>query len=124
MCISDWRLGRLIRSVSTPFSTAAGTGLVYGRNPQRVGVTILMTTPDPGSGGAFTIAFDGGGAGALPAENAPHSFTLQSHGDLPTRAFVLAAGSAAGAGIVIEHFMPESYLQAGLDEFKRQNNIQ
>jgi hypothetical protein len=48
---------------------------------------------------------------------------LVSDGDLPTKDFAIAPGINPGYVTVIEHFLPEAYLSAALEQFNSQYHL-
>lgn len=46
-------------------------------------------------------------------------WSLQTHGDLPTKSWRLYNTSGAGTVVVVEFILPTSIIAAGLDEFRR-----
>lgn len=142
MCIGDWRLGRLIKTIITPFDTTAGLNCIILPSRQRVGLTIMG-----GSGVELALTFSEGG-GPLPAavaglgnldENFPigllidgvdgayltafsgyFHITMATHGELPTKRFVLNTEIQPARGLHIQYTMPEEYLAAALESFKQE----
>ena len=107
----------------TAISLALGATLTIPANKNRVGITFLQSavaattfmTVDVNGIISFIVV---GGTGPI------RHFTLVKHGDLPMARFLLTGGSAVTfTGLTIEYFLPEDYLTAGLDEFKRRYNV-
>lgn len=123
MCISDWRIGRLITSVTHNLATMVTPSIILPPNRQRVGVSFFglgfsdVNDPD------FLVTMPDGSLIAINRGLPYLHLTLQSHGDLPTRQFTITDPSDSDNGTVIEYFMPEQYLSAALDSFRREYNF-
>ena len=122
MCIGDWRLGRLIRSKITTANLTTGMSISIPADHNRVGVIAgignqqsLLSTYARLSVDGTVIFFLGNG---IPAA----TFTLATHGELPTRAFSIVSIGATTIASFVEFFMPEEYLAAGLEEYKRERD--
>jgi len=121
MCVGDWRLGSIIRSVPRSLSLTNAQTLTLGKNSERVGVAI-MSNVQSGSN-QLSITIDGVGTFSIGSSTAQTQYkaTLQSDGDLPMRQWILTGASvAAYAGLLIEYFLPRNVIGAVLEEFKRQ----
>jgi len=123
MCISDWRIGRLIRSVSSTQTPGIGASATLPRNPQRVGLlisaqsTLAISTHYPIiSVAGVVISWMRNGDNAM-------MFTMQQYGDLTTRDWSVLTPTAATVLSFTEFFLPEEILAAGLEEFKRSLNL-
>lgn len=116
MCISDWRIGRLIRPIGHVVDLAAT--LTLQANFQRVGLrfSVSSSTAIP-LGNIIRIAFDGTMEVYLPDTQGSLLMTLQSDGDLPTRQITVTLIAGSDKYSVIEYIMPEAYLAAGLEHF-------
>ena len=119
MCVSDWRLGRLVRSQNTQASTAAGTGLVYLPNRNRIGITLSLTIGGVSAANSMIVTFDNGAIFLITHGNPNIHMTLCTHGDFVNRGFVVSAGAVLTTLTVVEYFLPEEVLAAGLNEFRR-----
>lgn len=119
MCISDWRLGRQIRTQITAFSLTTAQVQQLAANPQRVGVTFGLTVPTTGALAAAVVRIGGIEHRSLSTENPSYHITLATHGELPTLACAVVSKAGTMTGSIIEYFLPEEVIQAGLDEFKR-----
>lgn len=112
MCMGDWRLGRLIRSVGRNL-IVAGTGpTLVAANQQRVGITFCAF---PNAGNTLTINVRKAGAlvaslSDLGSINMLQHFTLMSHADLPTYEFT-AVLAVAGNVDIIEYILTEEALR-------------
>jgi hypothetical protein len=115
MCISDWRLGRLIRSQTTSAALTVGQTLILPPNAQRVGVILSNSIGTLGSANSATVAIGGVNCflicGALP----PLSLTLKDYGDLITKQIVLTCGTTAATIFATELFLPESVLSEAIE---------
>lgn len=119
MCVGDWRFGRLIRSQQTAFDTAAGTGLVYPANNNRVGIFIAAQNPAASVVASVVVTVDGKFFCLMTAGSNIGLFTLETVGDLVTKRWVISQATVAATGGTTEWFLPEEVLQAGIEEFKR-----
>lgn len=123
MCISDWRIGRLIRSVGTVWNTGSGVGVNIPPNKQRVGLTFAADANGAAVSAAAILTFTGGGVLVIGNGRAMTHITLLTHGDLPTRGGIITTVVSLSTGAWIEYLLPEECLAAGLEEFKRQYGI-
>jgi len=116
MCINDWRAGRLITSQFNSFDISA-VATTIRPNRQRVGIIISAAEALTGAD-IVPITIGGILVDALGAFNVSRiKWTLDSDGDVPTRQFVIGPGAGVALVGVIQLFMPESYLAAGVDQF-------
>lgn len=122
MCVSDWRLGSLVRSVIRTFSVTSAQTFTIAANQERVGLTIAAFASS--AIGSPLISIDG--LSGLIIGGSTYTFplhiTMQTHGDLPTHAFSGTGSNAVtpATGVIIEYFLPRSVIGAMLEEFKRQ----
>jgi len=119
MCIGDWRLGRLVRSVGRTVIPSDGDTDRFGPSRQRVGLTFEVHLPTPVVNSACLITFTNGQRLLVGAGTNSLHVTIATHGDLPTYGFTVDLLTTGVTCTVIEYFAPEEYLQAGLDEFRR-----
>lgn len=119
MCIGDWRLGRLIRT--NAYSQTPGIGGTYTvrANPQRVGLTIQSFQTTTILVQSPSIAVDNVTVVFLPPTNTIFHCTFLAYGDLPTRKFDITTPGAATVLGIIEYTLPEEFIAAALEEFKR-----
>lgn len=123
MCVGDWRLGRLIRSQGTDFSTSVASQLTFQRNAQRVAVMIAIDPLFAMSTGVTELTFDNLAVVTVNFYNPMSIISLQTHGDLPTHKFTIAASEDVVTGTITEFFMPEHYLAAALKQFESDYNV-
>lgn len=115
MCLHDWRAGRLIRrQVST--ANISITPFTIPQDNTRVGLMISVISAMT-FGQAASITVDGVLASGLTIGASVYDVSLATHGDLPTREHIVSVIAALTDIGVIELFMPEDYLSAGLNEF-------
>jgi len=122
MCIGDWRLGRLIRRKITTANLTTGLSISIPEDRQRVGVIAgigsqqaLLTSYARVLVDGTVILFLGNGVSSA-------TFTLVTHGELPTRPFSIVSVGATTIASFVEFFMPEEYLSAGLEEYIRERD--
>lgn len=125
MCISDYRIGRHIRSVQTPYNTTGAAVTNIGSNPQRIGISFFAGAPisavtswvyiqSAAQGGTLaSIAY-------LTLNIYKQEFDIRFHGDLVQRPWAVIPGNGNLAGTIIEYMLEESVLKSFLEEFKRQ----
>ena len=103
----------------TAISLALGATLEFPPNKSRVGISFFQSSSTTAS--VATVAVNGILSFNVVGGNAPQRhFTLQDYGDLPMLRFLMTGATATPfTGLVVEYFMPEEYLAAGLDEFRR-----
>lgn len=119
MCVSDWRIGRLIRTQATAFDSTVPTGLTYNPNRQRVGI-LIVPTPSAFAVTQVVIAtFLNGTKIVFDATAQAKLLSMQEFGELTTFGFTLTVVGTITTGVVTEFFLPEEIIQAGLDEFRR-----
>lgn len=119
MCLQDLRLGRHIRSVIQVANLTAAQSVTIGANQQRVGIMIAMIDQAPTSNSVGIVSIDGIQVASINSASGPLLFLMTTHGDLPTRGFVI---NGAGLGVDIsmtEFIASEEVLSALYDEFKR-----
>lgn len=124
MCMTDWRIGRLVRSVTTQFSLPQLTQANVVQNMQRIGWDLSPNSPmtfqvdslGP-SIGLARVVVNGKNTFLITQTSLEISVRLTTHGDLPTKPFVISNFDADNAFNLTEYFMPEEYLEAGLNSF-------
>lgn len=122
MCISDWQIGRFIRSVSTQHVDANAAPVVLPANRQRVAVMFVFDAAAIAATGRYEVVV--GGAHVIDSQlfALPTIFTLKDHGDLPTKRFsVTGTVSPAPLGIT-EWFLPEDVLDSFVSKLKLGSN--
>lgn len=119
MCIGDWRLGAVIRSVVSEKLTLATTSTIILANNTRVGITIGLAIPGATTASYGTVKPEGLQLVLLNSSHPFVHFTLATHGDLSFRSFTLTAANINCQFGIVEYFMPEEYLRVGIEEFKR-----
>ncbi len=121
MCIQDWRLGRLIRASHSMQSPTIIAPFTLQRNHNRVGVLAVMETVTTSTAATLLITIDGVNIGLLSIQSPTLMMTLATYGDLPTQQIVFT-GPALGFDVgITEFFLPEKTIQAGLEEYNREN---
>ena len=122
MCIGDWRLGRLIRSKITTANLTTGLSISIPADRNRVGVIAGMGNQQALLTGYTRLLVDGTVIFFLGNGTPSATFTLATHGELPTRAFSILSVGATTIASFVEFFMPEEYLSAGLEEYIRERD--
>lgn len=117
MCLSDWRLGRLIRTKARLVTSAASPGTIINADQQRVGISFCLNNPDVTLPSNVDIFIDGVCAFNLSAADPYRKLTLANDGDMPTRQFGISTVSISNIVRVVEQWLPENVLSAGLAEF-------
>jgi len=120
MCISDWRIGRLIRSetkIHTPGIGATGT---TPANQNRIGILFASLYNNVTVTQWPLLLLDGVQIDILTQNERWRLYTIAKHGNLPMRSWGITTNIAANSVAVTEFFLPESYLAAGIEEFMRQ----
>ena len=109
MCVGDYKLGRLVRSIVRQGLFNVGGEITLLRNPDRVGVTIF-----PPSSANIQITIDQPAGLTTSAFMEPThdlwNFNLLTHGDLPTREWHIIKLTGQGNIMVIEFTLPETVL--------------
>lgn len=122
MCVSDYRLGSLIRSVIRAYSVTNAQTFTIPTNQERVGLTICPAAVT--ANGVTIVSIDGTAGIAVGGSTYtfPWHITTQTHGDLPTHAFSGTGVNAVtpATGLIIEYFLPRKVIGAMLEEFQRQ----
>jgi hypothetical protein len=119
MCMQDWRVGRLVTNQKSTSTNLLVTPIAVTANQQRVGIGFSIINATFANDPSVAIIHGSVFVGALTALQPSQLWLLTTHGKLVTEPFALAALSGTPGGVVIEYFMPEEYLAAGVDEFKR-----
>jgi hypothetical protein len=119
MCIEDWRLARLVRSVQQAQTIAANGTFTLAANMQRVGLTVGSVGTAISSLAQITIAVNGIGFWSLKQNETYFHATIVTHGDLVTKSWAFTPIAFSPVLGITEYLMPEGYLQAGLEEFER-----
>lgn len=121
MCVGDWRLGRnircVVREMITPLSSAT---VLLPASQQRVGIRFnILTTGD--SFQVFVVTPDGvRNIASLGTVVQTAFFTVLEHGNLPMLNFSVLDQFGAQAIVgVQEFFLPESVLNAPVEQFER-----
>lgn len=117
MCVSDWRLGRFLRSDSTLFSITSGNTGSLALGDDLVGLNICLQAPGASAAtGAIVLA--GGNAVAFLNNNLCQvMYTLPIHGDLLRKAWTLQASGQNITGSVTAWYLPKEVLNEELDRF-------
>lgn len=116
MCISDWQLGRLVRSLDHYLDLDAAT-IIIPPNTQRVGLFIscLAEVPDTWVRLRFNDAI--GDWHNLAANDRWIMFTLREHGDIVQKEVRFNTSNAPEYVLIKEFLMPEEYLSVPPDKF-------
>lgn len=118
MCISDWRLGRLIRKQITPFGLAAAGTASVGASRQRVGLMICAFGSAAGANTGGQITTSGTVVGLVGNATPIIQFTLDQNGDFCQEPFTVTATAATTlTGCFVEMFLPEDVITAGIEQF-------
>lgn len=123
MCVSDWRLGRLMSVRYQPWNLVSGEGVTLPANRQRVGL-IITTSVVLGTTAGFSLTSGGVLIMSIYGLAAYKEFSLAEHGIFVQQDFVVGQQNAASIGAYIETTMPERYLSAALNEFNSKYGIQ
>ncbi len=107
MCVGDLRLGRLVRTVITDIEIANPDEVLFPANQNRVGVTIFAPNDSSVQINWDVLQSQTNGFFAITTMEPLH-FTLLTHGDLPTKSFVIFANIANTQITVMEYFLPDS----------------
>src|SRR3972149_4559685 len=120
MCVGDWRLGSLVRSVTVANSILTTASISIPANSSRVAITFVINGTAVTNNGSLFVDGVQIGTIAPPAASLRH-FTMLEHGDLPTKGWSFTnIGPGTVILTVVEYFLPKSIITAGLEEFKRQ----
>lgn len=120
MCISDWRIGLLLRSVITPIAITSAATIVVPANRQRVGFFLNFNAAASGGGLSADLLCETMPIGRYTAFQVPLLYTLETHGDLCTRQLTISSNVAGiSNGGYIEWFLPENVTSAYIEEFRR-----
>lgn len=115
MCIQDWQVGRLIAHQATAFTLTAGTSVTIPRNKNRVLLVIGHQGTNFGATTLSNVTCDGVPIASLTLIANIVVFTLETHGQLVTKEFIVTAQGATIAGGFHEGFMPEDMLAVPLE---------
>lgn len=132
MCIADWQLGRLIRSLPPRAVGVGGTSLPLAVfNKDRVAISFAAIGQDvavvtPRVTATALLGFPIIQPASIVAITdpifayTPHlHFTLKDHGDLPMQAWNGISSTTGVVIIVIEYLLPEDVLSLTPDELRK-----
>lgn len=119
MCISDYRIGRLIRSQSDTYSVAAGSPQTIPAHRDRVGIYFATSTPILIVTSVVNINCNGVVIAKLWGAQTIQRLLLAEDGDLCTKEFTITAVGSTHVVGVHQLFLPEAAIAAALEEFKR-----
>lgn len=117
MCVSDWRLGRLITFQQTLWDDGSSKGQTYLPNMQRVGILFGSVDGDLTLPAYSKIQIDGVDHTEVGTGHPDVFYTLEKHGLLVTRKFTISPIATGSKGSVIEFFLPEAYIAACIKSF-------
>lgn len=134
MCLQDLQIGKLTRSVVSRVLIGSGPTTFLRRDANRVAVTIASESefsigiiPELAADGNTNIplvvleptqaAVDPG----FTVSRFVHHFTLQQHGDLPTRSWSAVGSDSLAALVVIEYLLPEEVLHLTPEELRQRS---
>lgn len=126
MCMADWRIGRMIRTIDTTTSIAAPNNFTIKASRQRCAIRIAIAVAlDPAfdsvapDNPSFQV-FRGGKAVAVLNVFTPIYYaSFMADGDASTLVHLVQDISYGDSVTVSEWFMPESVLTAAMSEFER-----
>ena len=111
MCIKDWQVGRLIRSVASNVTVGASSVSIVGSDKQRAGIYFWNS----GTTGTMTVNT----GMALETLTDSNQYSLPTYGDFSTHAFD-AIGSGAGGNLyIVELMLSETALAMDNDELRK-----
>lgn len=120
MCLGDWRLGRVIRHQITNIPNSNATFQLCPANNQRVAVNIAITGINIASTFFVDVQIESLLVFHLTSNLNYVHYDITQYGDLPTKAVNMVSTLSTGTIAVIEWFLPEDVLSAGIEEFMRQ----
>lgn len=123
MCVSDWRLGRLIRVKATSFVDPQAPTVIAAANKDRVGITLSTQVGTSGFIAAIRHQLATSQFIYFTPDNQFYHFTLLEHGELPTVEWRAGANPNSDTVTVLEYFLPERVLTAGIEQFKSQYKL-
>ena len=119
MCISDWKIGRFLRSQSDTYSIAAAGTLTIPAHRERVGIYFATATPILVITQTLVVACNGSPIAKLWGATPIQRLTLQQDGDLCQKEFVLTSTGTTFSVGVHQLFLPEDVLDAMLEDYYR-----
>jgi hypothetical protein len=122
MCVGDYRLGRLIRSVVRSVNTSATASTTILASPQRVGIIFGISENAFINTRSVGITVDGFDGFHISGNHPYLAFNMLEHGDLPTRKFVVSSLGSTAIFICVEQFLPEEALNIPLEDILRSYN--
>lgn len=112
MCVSDYRIGRLIRYNTQVASVSAAGTMTMLANPQRVGLLICSAIPTIVVSQYITVSI-GGNIIAYLFSSAPIlMLDIRQHGSFVQQAVLLTSVGATDNLSITEFILPEDYLAA------------
>lgn len=120
MCLQDWRLGLVMRSVITPFTVTSAAVIPIAANRQRAGIYVEFNAVTSSGGLSADLNCEGGPIARYTGFQPSRIFTLENSGDLVTRAMNISSNVAGSSvGVIVEWFLPAEYLATELDKFRK-----
>lgn len=116
MCISDYKIGRMIRRKSTNWNTAGPVLTSFNRDSSRVGLIISPTVANLAVTSVTVVTF---GDGSIVTRNGgsgtPLILLLKDVGDIIQLDFIITAIGTAHQGCTIELLVPPDWLASQLN---------
>lgn len=118
MCLMDYQLGRLCRSVRHP--SAPNATVTLQPSQQRVGILFSIEDAVAIGDDCLRVIVDNDTLSTihLTAGSDPYMISITSHGDLPLHKFTISTINSVENFAVTEFFMPEDYLNMPLEELE------
>lgn len=119
MCVSDWRIGRLLRSQATAFHLTIGATHDILPNQQRVAIHIAGED-DAHAVPTFLRLLVNDVLLAIRYDILSEAYySIKDYGDLVTGKWTISPPAGGSYITVVEWFLPEGVLAVSVDEFIR-----
>jgi hypothetical protein len=116
MCISDYRIGRLIRWQTTRFNTTGPVNTTFGRNPYRVYLAVSRDAALGTTAGTL-LTFEDGTVINLSNVLSTYQLNIRDWGTIICQGFVVTAVATQHVGSIVEGLLPSATLDALPDQF-------
>jgi len=128
MCMNDWRIGRLIRTVSSPADFNGGGSVAIQANNQRVALSISLadaavidTTALSGANPSVKIARGGVFITSINAFASTYRVDLLRDGDASTLPHIVTNVDYGQSFSITEWLLPEQVLTSAIQQFYAEN---
>lgn len=120
MCLGDWRLGRLIKSVPRNQVVVGPATFDIPHNNQRVALQIYTDAGTILGGNGMSIFRGTTLVYLISPVGGPFYVDLKDHGDAPVHKYTCDPGANTVTVMIVEWFLPEPVLNEALECLQRE----